>query len=155
MRIAKPIKLIIKIFLAGVLIINYVPVKFAVKTDNIPDEGYVCEYSTATSGNWVTVSHGNSSLKGNINLNIREDKYFSRLKDINSVRKGELPLNKYVFYGNISKKQVSKNTYFYYMDLSGWDVVYPIQRGTLRSVVTPPNYLTLCDFVWQQSRREQ
>ena len=110
-RIAKPIKLIAKIFLAGVLIINYFPVKFAVKTDSIPDEGYVCEYSTATSGNWATVSHGNSSLKGNINLNIREDKYFSRLKDINSVRKGELPLNKYVFYGNISKKQVSKNTY--------------------------------------------
>ena len=149
MRIVKPIKLIAKIFLAGVLIINYVPVKFAVKTENISDKGYVCEYSTATSGNWATVSHGNSSLKGNINLNIREDKYFSRLKDINSARKGEIPLNKYVFYGNISKKQVSKNTYFYYMDLSSWDVVYPIKRGTLCSVVIPPNYLTLGDFVWQ------
>ena len=147
----KKLKTVQRIFMGIVLLflsLNFIPIKFAVNVESISHskDTYVCEYHTATDGNWYASIANNPHLLEEMYLNIYNASDFLCLSEYIGVSRGEAILNKYIFYGKVEKKEISKGIFFNYLESSQWDIAYPIKRTSLRALITPPHYLNIYDF---------
>ena len=149
-RLGKKLCILILVIITILIVLNFVPIKFAVNIKEIShsDNAYVCSYSTATDGNWCATTFDNPNLTEDIWINIDTAHDFSCWNEIVGLSRGEPVLNKYVFYGEIEEHKVYDKIYFKYLKSSKWDIVYPIRRNSLRALFTPPHYLTIYDYNW-------
>ena len=67
-----------------IIVLNYVPIKFAKKEHDIKSEKnvYICNYVTATDGCWLASVKNNPDLTEDLYLNISNVSSFNRLKEI-------------------------------------------------------------------------
>lgn len=141
---------LLSLLLLIAVIMEFVPIKIAKRIQNVTynDEKYVCKYVTATDGNWLAEKKYNTNLNDSIYINIEGTTAFNSLSEISNISLGTPILNMYIFQGKIEKKEVSKDVSFNWIKLRKWDIVYPIQRQSLREIYAPKSYLTIYDFNW-------
>ncbi|MBP3359659.1 MAG: hypothetical protein J6N52_02295 [Clostridia bacterium] len=141
--------ILLGIFLVCV-ILDFIPIKFAKNLNRIQfsDRMYVCEYATATDGNWEVIATNNPHLVETIYLNVKTDEQFRNLVEMTKCSLGMPVFNHYIFYGDVKKKDVGSEHYTYWLEATDWDVVFPIQRQSIRAFYVPKSYLTIYDFNW-------
>ena len=102
---------------------------------------FVCSFAQVTGGNWEAENYANEQLffDGLIGKNPMKvlDKNFS-------TDYLEPSGNKYIFSGEIIEKDDS----IYDLNIFEWDILYPIQRKSIRMLYAPRHYLTIYDYDW-------
>lgn len=140
-----------KIFLSVILVIIFFifffPIKMAVNEKDIKSlnnlEYYIIKPTGASGGFWVGYNDRENEIYF-INLNgnsFENDLGISILGDFNTVR----IKNKFVVYGK--KNMIIKKSKSYDINVTKWDIVAPIKRGSLYGLVASSKYLTLWDFI--------
>ena len=127
------------------------PVKFAIKIKQLSDNStlnlYICEYSTATDGNWVATKEHNPWLSEAIYLNLESNEVYGNISNI--FKEGGEPItNRYVYWGTMRQEEVAKNFTINILDAEKWNIVYPIKRNTIRGLYAPKGYFTIYDYDW-------
>lgn len=123
------------------VLLDFIPVKFAVNIKEVDKNAFVCSYTQSTGADLYAAKSDNVSKK--------EDVYFESLS-------GNLP------YKYLSKEytadyiEPSGNRYVLYstqktdnydeLNVKKWDIKYPVLRKSMRSVYAPRAYLTIYDF---------
>ena len=158
-RSKKIINIVFKVAVVCV-ILNYIPIKVAIKTEKIKEqrynyEFYVCESCVVTGAFYC------ASVDDNENL--REPKYFFKLigKSPENVLSDKLLINyeemwsgnKFLVIGtSYSEYEITgqvnsvNDDYFYTQD---WEIVYPVRRySILGDLLGPKRFLNIYDFNW-------
>ncbi len=135
-------KRLIKILILLIILlfaIDFIPIKFAIdiSKDNIKN-GYLCYHEQVTGGNW-RVENTEEQLYFEYLIGRSPFNYLSKIYSTDYI---EPSGNKYVFYGVIEPK----SNEVFDLNVSNWDIVYPISRKSIRGLYSPKNYLTLYDF---------
>lgn len=130
-------------------ILDFIPVKFAIKIKQFSDNNalnvYICEYSTATDGNWVATKEHNPWLSETIYFNLESNEIFGNISDI--FKEGDEPItNLYVFGGTMRQEKVAENFTINILDVEKWNISYPIKRNTIRGLYAPKGYFTIYDY---------
>lgn len=141
------IKLVLTLILI-VVILDYIPVKFAQRVEQMSDDAYICSYTTATDGNWEASEEENPQLSENKYLNLNSKTLFYCLNEIRNVSRGEPILNKYIFKGNAEPHYINDSVSVDWLEDYKWAIVYPIKRSSIRDIIAPKSYLTIYDFDW-------
>ena len=130
---------IIAIFISSAILLDFVPIKFAVReSQDCKSDLYLCKYTQVTGGNWEDINHGIfiDELKGN--------SFYTCLRDIYLTDYIEPSGNLYLMEG----KLIEKNTDEFDLDVKKWDIIYPISRKSYRVIYAPKGYLTIYDYDW-------
>ena len=132
------------------IVMDFVPVKMAKKIQNtkLTDEMYICKYVTATDGSWMADKLYNTNLNDSIYINVEGTSVFNSLNEISNINSGTPIVNTYIFQGKIEKRKVYEDVSFNWLKLTNWDVVYPVQRQSIRSMYVSDSFLTIYDFDW-------
>ena len=138
------------------VILNYIPVKFAkriqIVEQNIENdtEKYICGFTQTTYGDMIADLEDNPSLaESKVFLEIYRNSPFEVLSDEFTTDYIDPTGNKYYFEG-----RSTVGTFFglpdaIVLEVDKWDIVYPVRRKTLRGLITPSGYLTIYDFDWK------
>jgi hypothetical protein len=141
------IKIILIIFTSIIVILNFIPVKISAHIKNIKtdDTGVIiCEYDQVTGASWRIIGDSKGLFKKG------EGEYI----DITGKTPGEKldwtillgENNKFILHGKfIGTKEIAGENCRVF-EVSHWDIVYPINRTTLRGYVSPKGYLNIYDY---------
>jgi hypothetical protein len=130
-------------------VLFFLPVKFSVKLDDLAKEKgeyYICEQQSVTGPNWRAI--GNSSGI------FAETDYISIIiegVDPQNILNESLQIdspNRYVIYGEILSEGDFYGEIFPVITSSGFNLIYPIERGSSFRFFAPQGYLTLLDYKW-------
>lgn len=155
-RIVKRILLLLVLIVAVIpILLNFIPIKFAVKLDNAQKKLEAGRYICVTESKYVDDTEW--IAKTDINLHLEKDlavrvsgnspnKYLSK-KEFD-FKKFEVE-NSFLLIGNAERFEEKKDleTILYtnlYVDK--WEVVYPIRRASIRQYFTPKSYLNIYDY---------
>jgi len=137
------------VLLALLMVLFFMPVKFAVEFDDLTkDKGeyYICEQQSVTGPNWRIIGNNGASFD--------EINYVSVIiegvdpqKILNESIQIDSP-NRYIVYGVIESEVDFYGERFPVITSSGFDLIYPIERGASLRVFVPQSYLTLLDYKW-------
>lgn len=139
--------------------LNYIPIKFAVKSERekVYTECLVCR-TEPKLGNvkWVAYAEENAGVLDRdilFNLSGNEPNKFLSSFDFD--------VNQWHTIKTLGFPKELKNVFLIYYessiesiklekkcDVVKWDIVYPIQRASWRRFVTPKSYLSIYDFIF-------
>ncbi|USB34367.1 hypothetical protein [Paenibacillus sp. YPG26] len=154
---ARGVKRIFSIMLYIILIailVNFVPVKFAVKLEDAQKQLEVGKYICVTESKyvfetgWIAKKKINKHLKETLAVKVSRnspDKYLSNSQF--DFKWFEIE-NRFLLTGEVGNYERNKDTNVLYADLDvdKWEVIYPINRASFRKYFTPPGYLTIYDY---------
>lgn len=145
-------KMITRIVIFAVFILvagNFLPIKMSVNPNKLYKQDknetmFICEYGQTTGPNWVIIGDSEGEFDSE-RIEFIDVKWSELGKEPNSsVLVGK---NKYVLYGKfIGAKAIDGENYRSF-EVKKWDILYPIDRFSLRSYFTPKRYLNLFDFL--------
>ena len=158
------IKIIALTIIAAVsLALDFIPVKYAKKDAYtiIDGQEYVFCYEPKTNGSnivdWVAYGYNDeidyditplqASVIGKNPYDCFTKRDFEPIKLYNRAAPDDS--NKYILYGDIQKvigsdEQISELI----IDVKDWDIIYPVNRLSIRRHYVPKNYLTVYDYNW-------
>ncbi len=134
---------------AILIIANFIPVKISFNQNklNQPENNetmVLCEYGQTTGPNWVIIG----DYKGEFSSDKIE------FIDVKWSVSGKLPNssifighNKYALYGKFNGVETIDGCNYRVFEVKRWEILYPIDRFSLRSYITPKRYLNLFDFL--------
>lgn len=139
------------IIIAVPIVLNFIPIKFAKKIDNLTlKEGeYLCqvELKTVFEEKWgifksLPINYSDEcfvNLSGKIPFDSLNPEDFSMKsnKENQFLVTGDLTIT-----GNAGIYEIGE------LNVKEWDIVYPIQRSSFRQGLTPKGYLTFYDYDW-------
>ena len=141
----------IYIFLCVIIILDFIPVKFA-KNKNLvkyKQNTYICTYCQVTGGNYCATIDNNPLLEKPIYFEII-DYPFNILKNDRYRKEYEEPTGiQYVLCGKVTTISNENSE----IDIENWSMVYPIMRPSFRVIYAPRAYLTVYDFDWLEILR--
>lgn len=147
--------IIICCIILGILIVlDFIPIKFASQWSDFASnsEGvYICKVSTATDGNWVAEKEFNPWLSESTYLVLKNDQVFGSISKIFTTENDEPSNNVFVFWGTVNQEQWADNLRVNILDARKWNIIYPIQRKTIRGLYVPKGYFTIYDFNWTEA----
>lgn len=130
------------------LILDYIPIRWAINVDDskkFETNEYLCSFAQVTGGNWEVKNNLKNREDGQLYFEyLREKDPFDVLDENFSTDYLEPSGNIYVFTGEI----INREHNIYDLKVKHWEIVYPIQRKSLRMFYTPKNYLTIYDYDW-------
>ncbi len=131
----RKLKIVIGIIVIFLIIANYIPIKFAVKSDTVKDE-IIYAYGEKVDPPLVWYS---------LKMDSPEQEYDVQIYDVKGITPNII----------LSKKDFKPddgNRYLFKAETidnaNDWQILYPIQRSSWRKSITPKNYLTIYDFDW-------
>lgn len=165
MELLKKIGLIMLIIIIILIVFDYVPVKFAISIDNAQRElrsgSYICETNpvaidtsikTFSVIGWYIIPqiNNNSKFSGCGARLLQKSPENILLQKTFDFKNYEHAYNRFLINGNIKKIEENKKSNFSVVDLnvSSWEIIYPIERASFRRFYVPDNYLTIYDYDW-------
>lgn len=145
------IAIIALLFLLAVLL--FLPVKFAVRIESLPDNKghfFILEQQAVTGPNWKIVGDSNGTFSENSNVSVLITGIDPQEKLNNSLQV-DSP-NRYIVYGEITTEDSFYGEVYPVITSSGFDVIFPIERGNSLRFFVPKSYLTLLDYNWRLSK---
>ena len=137
------------------ILLNFIPVKFAVNLDdaekNLRDGTYICETNrVALDIGWYIDNELNKHLDTGLSIKVSGKKPEKFLSEKTFDFKWYELYNQYLLMGDISNTQENKETGVISADLNvkKWEIIYPIRRASFRQYFTPKGYLTVYDYDW-------
>ncbi|WP_042164131.1 hypothetical protein [Paenibacillus gorillae] len=136
------------------ILLNFVPIKFAVKLEDaqlkLEAGNYICvtESKYVLDTGWIAKTNINSNLEENIAVKVfrnNPNKYLSNREfDFNWFEVE----NSFLFIGEVEHVERSRETNVLYanLDVDKWEIVHPIKRASIRKYITPKNYLSIYDY---------
>lgn len=131
------------------LLLLFIPVKFAVKIENIPvnnGDFFILEQQSVTAPNWRVIGNHDGTFPADQYFSVLIEGIDPQIRLNNSLQIDSL--NKYIVYGEIVSESEFLGETYPLIYSTGFDILYPIERGnSLRSFVSR-NYLTILDYTW-------
>ncbi|AIQ62604.1 hypothetical protein PSTEL_05290 [Paenibacillus stellifer] len=100
------------------ILLNFIPIKFAVKLENVQQNVETGKYICVTESKYVVDTGWIAEVTINPHI----------VKDLPVRVSGDSPNN------YLSEKD---------FDLNKWDIIYPINRASIRQYITPKSYLNI------------
>lgn len=150
----------IVLFLLIILIIlDFVPIKFAIKFDdakkNLREGNYICntESKYAMDTGWIAHASLNQHLDDDLCVIVSGNSPNTTLSEKTFDFKCFEVSNSFFLDGKVNKTWEDKKTNNMYADLyvNRWQIIYPIERTTFRQYYTPKAYLTIYDYDWSKA----
>lgn len=150
------IKLLILCILIILIGLDFVPIKFAVKLDDVKKNLDVGKYICSTEAKYSEYTGLIAKVSSNqhIDQNICVIASGNSPDEILSEKTFDFEWfeveNIFLLDGKVEKFEEDKRTNSLYADLyvDNWKVIYPIKRATFRQYYAPKTYLTIYDFDW-------
>ncbi|MDQ2087487.1 hypothetical protein RBH29_13730 [Herbivorax sp. ANBcel31] len=153
------VKLIIKIIailIMVVILFNYIPIKNSHKlnnndkmtlTEETEDIIVVCRFEQVTGSPWMVeeiISQDKTILEKSEFIIIEGENPKKYLKNGLFI-----PGNSFVFKGQLDgEKHLDGLENYKVFVASSWDIIYPIDRYSIRLLFAPKGYLTIYDYEW-------
>ncbi|WEK55956.1 MAG: hypothetical protein P0Y55_07895 [Candidatus Cohnella colombiensis] len=144
---------IILFVLAITILLNFIPIKFAIKLEDAQQKleagRYICvaDYKSkvAYQSEWFASTRFNSHLEGWLVLRLTgnsPNRYLSE-KDFESFEVD----NKFLLNGNVERiEKITPEVLDTHLNVDDWEIVYPIERASFRKHFTPRSYLNIYDY---------
>jgi len=139
------------------IVLDFIPIKFASRLSDFTSssEGvYICKVSTATDGNWVAEKELNPWLSESTYLILKNSEVFGSVSKIFITEYVEPSNNTFVFWGTVTQEQWADNLRVNILNADRWNILYPIQRKTIRGLYAPRGYFTIYDYNWKEAIKE-
>jgi len=135
-------RVIIALLITGVLFLRYYPIKSAVDEDSVELSGkdyIICRAAYATGFHWI-VEKSSSSYEGFVFVEgVMEDPY--------SFDYNVIPHTLFVLYGSFIGERIFSDEMIPIFKAESWDVLKPVDRGSMPGFLSPPYGLSWFDFV--------
>lgn len=130
------------------LIFQFYPIKTAVKLKDINIENViVCKRAKITDVNWEIVG-GQYGL--NDFMDEKTDADYINIVGNTPINKlsGDVTegINRYAFKGKFLRTEDFGGQRYRVFEVYQWDIIYPIDRFSLRTYISPKRYLTIFDY---------
>lgn len=128
----------------GIAIYHF-PIRFAVHPLNMPSgKYYICEEQATTGPNWRIIGDENGMYES------CKDVFFIEGDPHDALDKSVYlwASNYFIVYGEIAGEGDFGGAAYPYIKSTGFDMVYPIERGDSIRILPPRGYLTLSDMLW-------
>ncbi|MEQ7052419.1 hypothetical protein ABN764_17395 [Paenibacillaceae sp. P-4] len=136
------------------ILLNFIPIKFAVKLEDAQQKleagNYICvtESKYVLETGWIAKTDTNSHLEEDLAVMVfrnSPNKYLANKEfDFNWFEVE----NRFLLIGEVEHFKEDKETNVLYADLNvdKWEIVYPIRRASFRNYFTPNSYLSIYDY---------
>lgn len=134
------------------VILDFIPIKYASRLSDFSDNAntsnvYICEHTAVTGGDWFADKELNPWLTESTDFILLDNKVFENISKMYS--SDEAPVyNLYVYWGTMRQRQVTENFTINILNAEKWNIIYPIQRNSIRGFYAPKGYFTIYDFNW-------
>lgn len=154
MGIRKRVTKIIFLVIFIPILLNFIPVKFAVKLEdaqqNLGRGRYICvtESKYVHDTGWIAKTSFNSHLDRDLAVRLNGSSTLNYLSEKEFDLKWFETENQYLLIGKVERFEEDKDIKVLYADLNveSWKIVYPINRTSYRKYFTPKSYLNIYDF---------
>ena len=169
MRFSKRVKRTLRgvgILIILLLLITFLPIKFAARIENLDDASYIyvsepkkhlgypwLRYTVyPTSDSFGNINEQYCIVKGNSPLRQLSKRWFAGYIDEKwSAFLDDEGYNRFVFDGEVTDitvpDQDGGDLYGIQINVAKWDIVYPIRRHGAWGKIAPRSYLTIMDFI--------
>ena len=155
MKIVKKVVIVIISVIIIAILLDFIPVKFAVKLDdakkNLKDGRYICETNPVTLDiGWYADMKLNQNLDDDLCVRALGDSPNNFLSEKTFDFKWYELYNIFLLVGKAEHFVEDKKTNNISVDLDvkKWDIIYPIKRASFRQYYAPKGYLTVYDYDW-------
>ncbi|MBD3920025.1 hypothetical protein H8B09_14770 [Paenibacillus sp. PR3] len=156
-RVGRVKRIVISITLCVLLIpilLNFVPIKFAIKLEDAQQKlkvgNYICvtESKYVLDTGWIAKTNTNTHLEENIAVKVSLNSPNKYLDDKEFDFKWFEIENKFLLVGEVGRLEKNKETNVLYVDLNvkKWEILYPVSRASFRKYFTPKGYLSIYDY---------
>ncbi len=157
MKVIKKMIMIVFLLLTMLIILDFIPVKFAISIDdtkmNLKEGDYICinESKIHLEIPWIAIKRFNKHLDHDFLVRVYGNSPYGTL----SAKEFEvLPIsdisNVYLLNGEVKRFEKEENSNILIADLyvNKWQIIYPINRASFRQFYAPKSYLTVYDYDW-------
>ncbi|MBY9079010.1 hypothetical protein KIH86_25825 [Paenibacillus sp. HN-1] len=138
------------------ILLNFIPIKFAVKLEdaqqNVETGTYICvtESKYVVDTGWIAEATINPHIAEDLPVRVSGDSPSNYLSEQDfELRRFEVE-NRFLLIGKVDRfeKDTEYGTDLMYANLNvdKWDIIYPINRASIRQYITPKSYLNIYDY---------
>ncbi|WP_379155570.1 hypothetical protein [Paenibacillus sp. sgz5001063] len=154
-RVKRTIYLCVLFLIVILILLNFIPIKFAVNLDDaqqiLKAGSYICvtESKYVDDTGWIAKTDINSHLEKNLAVRVSgnsPNKYLSE-KEFD-FKRFEVE-NRFLLIGKVGRFEEDKEleTVLYAnLNVDKWKLLYPIKRASYRQYFTPKSYLNIYDY---------
>ncbi|AIQ14542.1 hypothetical protein [Paenibacillus durus] len=137
------------------IVLNFIPIKFAVKLDdaqqNLEFGRYICvtESKYVDDTGWIAKTDINSHLEKDLAVRMSGNSPNKYLSEKEFDFKWFEVENRFLLIGKVERFEEDKEleTILYAnLNVDKWKIVYPIRRASIRQYITPKSYLNIYDY---------
>ena len=121
----------------------------AIKHDEIDNEKsyFICHQQSTTGPNWIAVGDNHGLFENGMRVEIIIEGFDPQFVLNNSLQI-DSPNNVYIIYGEITSEGNFYGKTYPVVTSNGYDIIYPIERGSSLRFFAPSKYLTFLDYNW-------